>query len=434
MRRIGRIIIGLAAAAVLAVAVFDWYTSRQRRPSVIRIAAGMQKGLNHKFAKDFAKLLEERTGLPVEVMKTDGTEVNLEMLRIGHADLAVFQTFSLRTERIAGIAPLFTERLHLIVRDGSEISKVADLRDKRVALGPKGSGTRKNALTVLAHHDLALSDLTDVEEAFDALGSDPKLDAAFVTTGWMNPLLLENLKQPHVELVGIDDTEGLATRNPWFTATTIPPGLYPGKKPVPTKPVPTVAVMALLAARDDAPDWLVRDSLVALYEKDLRASFPALLTANAAKNYDAVVMHPEVANYHNPNAGLNRVSVAMDFFVKTKEIFLGVLAFGIIVWNWWRRRLERVAAAADEAQKQQLDGFIRQTLAVEMEQMDETDPERLRPFLRRVTAIKQEALRELTSEKVRGDQLFAIFLSQCAALSEKIQMRMLYGRLTGPKA
>ena len=62
--------------------------------------------------------------------------------------------------------------------------------------------------------------------------------------------------------------------------------------------------------------------------------------------------------------------------------------------------------------------------------MDVTDPEQLRPFLRRVTQIKQEALRELTSEKVRGDQLFAIFLSQCAALSEKIQMRMIYGRMS----
>ena len=34
---------------------------------------------------------------------------------------------------------------------------------------------------------------------------------------------------------------------------------------------------------------------------------------------------------------------------------------------------------------------------------------------------------------VRGDQLFAIFLSQCAALSEKIQMRMLYGRMSEEK-
>ena len=72
-------------------------------------------------------------------------------------------------------------------------------------------------------------------------------------------------------------------------------------------------------------------------------------------------------------------------------------------------------------------------VTVELEQMEVTDPEQLRPFLRRVTQIKQEALRELTSEKVRGDQLFAIFLSQCAALSDKIQMRMIYGRLSEPR-
>ena len=51
-----------------------------------------------------------------------------------------------------------------------------------------------------------------------------------------------------------------------------------------------------------------------------------------------------------------------------------------------------------------------------------------------MTHIKQEALKELTSEKVRGDQLFAIFLSQCAALSDKIQMRMIYGRLSEPRS
>ena len=102
----------------------------------------------------------------------------------------------------------------------------------------------------------------------------------------------------------------------------------------------------------------------------------------------------------------------------------------LLVWGWARRRRERATVAADQIQKQKLDDFIGETLEVELQQMEVTDPEELRPFLRRLTMIKQEALRELTSEKVRGDQLFAIFLSQCAALSEKIQMRMLYGRMS----
>jgi TRAP transporter TAXI family solute receptor len=434
MRKFTRFIIGLAAAAVLVVSVAGWYKSRETLPSEIRIAAGKKGGLNYTFAERFAELMQQRTGRLVRVMETKGTEANVELLRQGEAELAVFQTYSLPPDRIAGIAPLFIEPLHLIVRADTKIRKVADLEKKRVALGSKGSGMRQNALTVLANHGLALSDLRDVEEPFGALDADRELDAAFITTGWMNPLLLKRLQQGDVKLIGIDDTEGMAARHPWFNATTIPRGLYPGKPPVPAEPVATVSVTALLAGLTDAPDRLVRESLGVLYQTDLRAKFPALLTAKAAKDYDAVVMHSEVANYHNPSAGLNRLSGTMDVFVKTKEILLGVLAFSVLAWNWWRRRLERAAAVADEAQKQQLDGFIRQTLEVELEQMDETDPEMLRPFLRRVTAIKQEALRELTSERVRGDQLFAIFLAQCAALSEKIQMRMLYGRMSEPKA
>jgi len=146
------------------------------------------------------------------------------------------------------------------------------------------------------------------------------------------------------------------------------------------------------------------------------------------------VMHPRVAAYHDPAARFVKLTRAMELASKSKEAVFGAGAFAVLVWGWARRRRERRSAEADEAQKRKLDEFIGRTLSVELEQMDVTDPEQLRPFLRRLTHIKQEALHELTSEKVRGDQLFAIFLAQCAALSEKIQMRMLYGRLSGANA
>ena len=180
-------------------------------------------------------------------------------------------------------------------------------------------------------------------------------------------------------------------------------------------------------------DQFVRETLTALYETDLRTAFPAALTAKAAKDYDAAVMHPSVAGYHDPSAGLNRLGKALEMISKSKEALFGVGAFVLLVWGWVRRRREQAAEAADQIQRQKLDAFIGQTLEVELQQMEVTDPEELRPFLRRVTKIKQEALLELTSEKVRGDQLFAIFLSQCAALSEKIQMRMMYGRMSEQK-
>ncbi len=430
------ILIGFAILTVLAGCVAVGYAMRDPLPREIRIAAGKQDGLYHTFAQQLAKRIQDRTGRTVRVIETVGTEENIGLLRDGGADLALIQTISITPEGIAGIAPLFPEPLHLIARKRTAnaprkvIRSPADLEGMRVSLGPTGSGMRMNSYTVLGHYDVAPEKVQDKGEHFDALATDPGLDAALVTTGWMNPLLTKLLQQPDLELVSIPDPEGLAARHPWFVTTTIPRGLYPGKTPIPAEAIRTVAVTALLAGRADSSDRLVRETLAALYETDLRASFPVVVTAKVAKDYDASVMHTSVARYHDPSAGFNRISRALELVAKSKEAMFAVAAFGLLMWGWVRRRREQLAAEADQLQKQKLEEFIGQTLTVELEQMEVSEPEQLRTYLRRVTLIKQAALQELTSEKVRGDQLFAIFLSQCAALSEKIQMRMMYARMS----
>ncbi len=430
MSRVGCLLTTVAASATLIGCAF-WYASRPTLPPEIRIAAGKQGGLYHAFAQDLATRLQQRTGRPVRVIETAGTEANVGLLRDGGADLALIQTTSLAPEGVAGVAPLFPEPLHFLVRKGKgkAITSPADLAGKRVALGVRGSGMRQNAHTVLAHYGVSPGDVVDAEDPFDAL-ADETVDAVLITTGWMNPALEAALRRGGGELVGLADPAGLAARHPWFTPTTIPRGLYAGRPPVPRDPVETVAATALLTARADAPDELVRATLAELYETDLRAAYPAMPSAKAARDYDAAVMHPGVAAYHDPAARINRLARALELVGKSKEAAFGAGAVALLIWGWFRRRRERIAAAADLVQKQKLDEFIGRTLAVELEQMEVSDPESLRPFLRRVTHIKQEALKELTREKVRGDQLFAIFLSQCAALSEKIQMRMMYGRLS----
>ncbi|MBC7968298.1 MAG: TAXI family TRAP transporter solute-binding subunit [Fuerstia sp.] len=433
MRKLTYLIIVFATLAVLIVCVHSWYTSRETLPREIRLAGGKPEGLYHTLAQHLAKRLHEQTGQPARVIETDGSEANVELLRNGGAELGLLQAVSLTPEGIRGIAPLFPEPLHLLVRKDKGIRSISDLAGRRVTLGPLGSGSRQSASTVLNHYQVPLDSMHDTQEYFGAIATDADLDAALFTTGWMNPTLEKLLQRNDLELVGIADAEGLAARYPWFTATTIPRGLYPGKSPVPAEPVRTIAVTALLVGRADASDRLVRETLEALYETDLRASFPTILTAKVARDYDAAVMHPAVSSYHDPSASLNRLASALEVVGKSREAILGAITLILVVWGWARRRRERSQATADQIQKEKLDDFIAETLDVELQQMEVTDPEGLRPFLRCITKIKQEALRQLTSEKVRGDQLFAIFLSQCAALSEKIQMRMLYGRMSEQK-
>src|SRR5262249_30646546 len=162
---------------------------------------------------------------------------NVKLLREGGAELGFMQALSTTPDDVAGIAPLFPEPLHLLVRKGKGIRSVADLKGRRVTLGPRHSGARQNAIAVVNHYQVPLESLQDTEEYFVALATDPKLEAALFTTASMNQQLKDLLARGDLELVGIADAEGLATSHPWFTVTTIPRGLYPGNPPEPPAPV-----------------------------------------------------------------------------------------------------------------------------------------------------------------------------------------------------
>ncbi|MEZ6141149.1 MAG: TAXI family TRAP transporter solute-binding subunit [Zavarzinella sp.] len=423
----------LAIAALPSVGIYFWFQSAERLPPVIRIAAGKEEGLYDSFAKDFARQLHERTGRPVQVIETAGSDENLELLREGKVELALIQTVSLAPEGVVGIAPLFEEPLYFITRKDKKIRSMVDLEGKRVALGLNGSSMRRNSLTLLTHYDLSPENMVDRVEHFSTLETDQGIDAALVTTGWMNPIIEKLLHNEQLQLVEIADADVLTLRYPWLKKATIPRGLYPNRTPLPPESVQTVAVTALLSTRADTSERLVAAAMSVLYETDIRATYPALYSAKEARDYDAAVMHSGVAKYHDPNADFKQLSDALELLSKSKEAIFGLVAFTLLIWGWIRRRRERAVAAADELQKTKLDHYIEMTLSVELEQMDFTEPETLRKYLRKVTHIKQDALKELTSEKVRGDQLFAIFLSQCAALSEKIQMRMIYARVSEKK-
>ena len=80
------------------------------------------------------------------------------------------------------IATLYPEDIHLVVKKGSGIKSVADLKGKRVALDEPGSGTLVDAHMVLAAYGLKESDIKPdyikPNQAGDKL-KDGSLDAFF---------------------------------------------------------------------------------------------------------------------------------------------------------------------------------------------------------------------------------------------------------------
>jgi uncharacterized protein len=141
------------------------------------------------------------------------------------------------------IANLYPESIHLVVKKGSGIKSVADLKGKRVALDEPGSGTLVNARIVLAAYGVKESDIKPEyikpNQAGDKL-KDGALDAFFFVGGAPAGAIAELASSgAGIELVPLagPQAEALRKSNPYLAVDTIAAGTY--------KDVPAVQTMAM---------------------------------------------------------------------------------------------------------------------------------------------------------------------------------------------
>jgi TRAP transporter TAXI family solute receptor len=122
-------------------------------------------------------------GLTTSIITTQGSVESLNLIAQKKADLAMVQgdiayyshngkKLFLMNRSFKLIYPLFLEHIWIISRAGSNIKIFGDLKNKIIALGGKGSGTRHNALDVLSASGL--------EEGIDFVGSSLSLEDSIV--------------------------------------------------------------------------------------------------------------------------------------------------------------------------------------------------------------------------------------------------------------
>jgi len=164
------------------------------------------------------------------------------------------------------IANLYPESVHLVVRKGSGIKTVADLKGKRVALDEPGSGTLVDARIILAAYGLKDADLKPEyikpNQAGDKM-KDGALDAFFFVGGAPAGAIAELASAgAGIELVAIDGPQADAIRktDTFFSADLIPDGVYKG-----VGATRTLAVGAQWVTSDKADANTVYEITKALY-------------------------------------------------------------------------------------------------------------------------------------------------------------------------
>ena len=165
--------LAFAGAGVLAVPV----TARADLVRFFRVASGPLGGTCFPIGGLLANVMSkpdgswpcERGGLCgapgviATAQATAGSVANIAALAAGTMDCALVQAdvaeaaltgtgffHGRRHDRLRAIASLYPEVVHIVVRGDGPIYRLADLKRRTVAIGDDGSGTRVNALALLA--------------------------------------------------------------------------------------------------------------------------------------------------------------------------------------------------------------------------------------------------------------------------------------------
>jgi len=215
----------------------------------LTFGSGPAPGTYHAFGaalREFA----ERMNLPIYSYPSEGSMENGSRLQAGTLDFGLVQSdvaellyegwaeegiFPNRDLR--AVASLWPEAVHIVTLEKTGIRSIADLRNRRVAIGQRGSGTRFNAVQIGLAAGIEAGEVPQIREIGLAEGLDAldagRVDAIFVTEGIPSKALQAfAASRTDVRFVSIDHqvVRDLSNEHFAYYPLTVEARTYPNQK------------------------------------------------------------------------------------------------------------------------------------------------------------------------------------------------------------
>ncbi|WP_431152652.1 TAXI family TRAP transporter solute-binding subunit [Acidovorax facilis] len=261
------LIVSAGPLAFLAVGllVLAYWWLNPNPPKTVTLATGPAQSAYEEFGKRYQKALAE-DGIEVQLLPSDGSSHNLQLLREGKADVAFVQggTAELQpddADELVSLGSLFVEPVWLFYRaetaqrayNTPRIDSLRQLRGWRVNVGSDGSGVPKLMERLLDANKVApgavqMSRLEQTPATVEFLAG--RLDALVFASAPESLMVQMLLQTPGVQLLDFAQHEAYARRFPFLTPVTLPRGVVDLAANVPTRDVRLVASTTSLLARD----------------------------------------------------------------------------------------------------------------------------------------------------------------------------------------
>ncbi len=308
--------IGICLVVILAI-VFTWGPVQAAERRFLSIASGWVTGAYYPFAGAVSRVawkhLKEKN-IKVTAESSGASVANAKLISKDDTDFALLQNdiayyayngklmFEKPVQNLLGCMTLYPETIQIVARKDANIKSIADLKGKRVSIGPLGSGTAENAKQILEAWGIGVDDVKSQQlkavQAADYM-KDGRLDAYFNTTAVPAAHITDTCLLVPSVIVPITgpNVDKLMKQYSFYASDTVPAGVYKGVD----APVKTVAVMAMLSARASLEEDVVYAILKAIYDdlpqiKGAHAKFKGIDVKKAQIGM-SIPLHPGAEKY-----------------------------------------------------------------------------------------------------------------------------------------
>jgi TRAP-type uncharacterized transport system substrate-binding protein len=255
-------------AALLAIAVMSWLALDYFVPSLpsrITIATGSRGTTFQFFGEQYRKRFA-RAGVNLIVRETAGALENLELLKDPNSGVQIgFLTGGLSNSEDApnlSSMGLISDIPFWIFYPSSEsLTGLAQLKGRRIAVGPEGSGARYTAERLLSKANIDTKTATFLPFSGDAAVAalmDGRADVALLVGGSDAPSVAKLLTNPKLRVMNFSTADALTRVFPDLVKLVLPKGVIEVDPPNPPEDITLVGTTAKVLIRDNLHPAIVQ--------------------------------------------------------------------------------------------------------------------------------------------------------------------------------
>ena len=266
-----RWLIAVIIALSVSLFVITYQYVEPAPPSQITIAAGPNPGGYHYFAEKYAEILK-RSGITVTIRETRGSLENLQLLNDpdsgvdvvlaqgGVGWMAGVYKYQPDETAIRSIAEVYYEPLWVFTLPDQPFEALRDLKGKRLAIGPEGSGSQALAYDMLKWSGVNVENTTFLDfsetEAIAALTAGD-LDAAFFVAASGSPFIKQLMNRDDLKLHSFQEVSAFLRRYGYLSPITLPESVIDLARNIPDQDIQLLAPTTTLMTRESLHPALV---------------------------------------------------------------------------------------------------------------------------------------------------------------------------------